>query len=135
MRRGRAALGRGGEHARNEVVERRGNQGHELRKARSFGGDQARQGGDGGRADVWRAPGDQLEERCSQRVDIGSRIDRALAAGLLGRHVGGGADDGAGAREPHVFFEGNAEVDQLGERPLGVGGMSHEKILDGLMSR
>ena len=116
---GGAATGIGGQHRADQVIERMRHQGHEVRKARRFGRHQASQGGDCGRPDVGRAAGDQLEKRGAQRVDVGSSIEHALGFGLLGRHVGGRSDHHAGAREPHVVFERDTEVDQLGDRLLG----------------
>ena len=57
--------------------------------------------------------GEQLVGDDAERVDVGDRR-RLLAAGLLGRQVGGGADDRADLREPRLLGgPGDPEVGEL----------------------
>ena len=101
--RGRVA-GLLGEHARDELVERRGDVGRELaqRAARSsrriFASDRHQ------RASPPNAgsPGEALEEHAAEREHVGARVDVRRAARLLGRHVAGRAEHRAGARQPRA---------------------------------
>ncbi len=73
-----------------------------------------------------RLPGEHEEEDATERVDIGARVERTLAAALLGRHIGGRADDVPGAGDPGLAVHelADAEVEQLGAlaaRHRGVG--------------
>jgi hypothetical protein len=66
-----------------------------------------------------RPAGEALVEDRSQRIDVAGRPDGAgVAAGLLGGHVTGRAQDGAAARLPSLGVEalGEAEVGDLGDR-------------------
>ena len=80
---------------------------------RQHGADAAR--GRGGRAGADRVDARQrLVEHEREAVEVAALVD-ALAGGLLGRHVGEGADDVAGPRERLVAGQvGDAEVGQLG---------------------
>ncbi len=62
-----------------------------------------------------RSTGDELEERRPERVDVDPSVEHALRLGLLGRHVGRGADDDAGACQTHVILERDTEINELGE--------------------
>ena len=64
--------------------------------------------GGGGSAE-WQLAGGHLVQDCTEGKQVGTGVELA-AAGLLGRHVGGGAD--RGARTGQVFFDG------LGSRGL-----------------
>ena len=120
-RRRGALVGVRREHGVDELVEAEGDVEEQLREPRRRRGDEARQGGNGVGPDVRRAPGDQLEERGPQRVDVAARVGRGVAAGLLGRHVRGRAHHRAGAGQAHVARRGHPEVDQLGVGDVGVG--------------
>ena len=48
-----------------------------------------------------RWPVEHFVENHAEGPDVGTLIDR-LTAGLLGRHVGGGAEDDAGLRHAHA---------------------------------
>ena len=87
-----------------------GNTSAQARRGRRH---EARQDRDRRRPDVRRAPGDHLEERRAEGVEVGARVDLAVAARLLGRHVRGRPDDRPGARELRVLRGGDAEVDEL----------------------
>ena len=82
-------------------------------------------------------PGDHLEQRRAERVEVRARVDLAVAARLLGRHVRGRADDGARARELRVLGGGDAEVDELHLEAgrHAVGALPTRMTFDGLTSR
>ena len=65
------------------------------------------------RTDVRWAPGDELEQRCAERVDVATRVDRRVAARLLGRHVRGRTHHVTRAGDTDVALGGDAEIDQL----------------------
>ncbi len=56
---------------------------------------------------------DQLEDGRTEGVDVAARVDRRVAASLLGRHVGRRADDVAASSHPDVVRRGDSEVHQL----------------------
>ena len=70
---------------------------------------------------VRRGPGQGLVEHDAERPDVGAVIEVLLAARLLGRHVEGRSEHGAGAREAAALGDGelvgldlgDAEVQQL----------------------
>ena len=69
-----------------------------------------------------RAPGQELVEDASQRIDVGARADLLdLPLGLLGRHVAGRAQDRARLGLPGVVFEPlhQPEVADLGLAACG----------------
>ncbi|MFT3772659.1 MAG: hypothetical protein QM820_45285 [Minicystis sp.] len=81
----RAALGDLREAREDEVVQRRGH-GRDLARAARLEQQVPVLDG-GGRARERRLPREHLEEDHPERVEIGPRVERALAAELLGRHV------------------------------------------------
>ncbi len=60
----------------------------------------------------WRFAGHHLVEHAAERVDVGAAVEVGLAAGLLGTHVGRGADGepGLGERAGILGGPGDAEV-------------------------
>ncbi len=69
--------------------------------------------------DEGRSPGQHLVEHHTQRVEVGARCD-VPSHRLLGRHVGGGADDGALLGEPRAIQrERQTEIAQHRRTVLG----------------
>ena len=74
---------------------------------------------------------EQLVEHHAHRPDVRAGIDFSGAAGLLRRHVVGGAERGAGAgRDTGVghLELGDAEVENL-DQIAAVAGVGHEQVL------
>ncbi len=112
--RGGRAIGRGRrQEAGHDRVEPGRRVAEHLREPRRVRRHEAREDRDGRRPDVRRPSGDHLEQRRAEGVEVGSRVDLAVAARLLGRHVRGRADDRPGARQLRVLGRGDAEVDEL----------------------
>jgi len=84
------------EHARDEIVEGRGEIGAHLAEPPRLLEQDLREHGHHAFADEGGSPAQALEEHAAEREDIDARVDRPLAARLLGGHVGGSADEGAG---------------------------------------
>src|SRR5262249_23472340 len=61
---------------------------------------------DGGAAREGGPAGETLVEDGAQAVDVGGGAKPLPRPRLLGGHVGGGADDGAGLRQPAVALDG-----------------------------
>jgi hypothetical protein len=110
---GRARAALLGQHAREQRFERLGNVGIELARRRRIFGEDAREH----RAPVFggkrRAPGQALEQHTAEREDIGARIDVALAARLLRRHVAGRAEQAAGDGDGVEPVARHAKVEHL----------------------
>ena len=115
-RRPRPALAVGQQHLVDELVEPVGDAVDQIRQARRRGRHQARERRDRGGPHVRRAAGDELEQRGAERVDVAARVARLIALGLLGRHVRGRPDDGAGLGEADVVRRSHTEVDELGDQ-------------------
>ncbi len=63
-------------------------------------------------------PGEHLEEHAAEGVDVGACV-HGLAAGLLGRHVGGGAEHDAGLGQGRLALHlGDSEVEDFHELEL-----------------
>ena len=125
---GRAAIGAGLQAGVDRVAELARQVGTEPAQRAQAAADRARRRRRGGAAvRVLAAPA--LVQRQRQRVDVGLRAGGA-ALGLLGRHVGEGADDVAGRGQRGAVGEaGDAEVHQLGAR-LALVGDEHVLRLD-----
>ena len=85
---------------------------------RDRGVDPGHQGGDGGVGGEGHLAGDGLDEHQGERVDVAAPVD-GLAAGLLGRGVAGGADEGAGRLGPRGLGQGAGEP-EVGDPEAGV---------------
>ena len=109
-----------GRLARHPALERLG---HRRRRGRPVLADVGRRRGgdrvgdrDGCLPVARAAPGERLVTDGGERVDV-DRGTGLAPLELLGRHVGGGAEDGAAARDAgRVGRRGDAEVDELRDR-------------------
>ena len=115
----------------------RGDRRADVRQARRRRRHEAREDRDGRRSDVRRAPGDHLEERRAERVEVRARVDALVAARLLGRHVRGRADDGAGARQLGVPRRRRRRSRRAWRSPARAlfGPLPTRMMFDGLTSR
>ncbi len=116
---GGAARGAGLQGGVDRVAELAGQVGTEAAQRARSAADRARRRG-GRRAAIRVLAAPALVQGQSERVDVGLGAG-GLALGLLGGHVGEGADDVAGRGQGGAVGEaGDAEVHQLGaEFPLG----------------
>ena len=119
LRGGVAILAAGFRGALADPGEGLGHVGRGLAKAGDLAVDEVVDDGDLGDALPHAAAGDGLPEHHPDGEDVGAPVD-PVALGLLGRHVGHLALDGAGARlAAGVDRLGDAEVDDLDQAVVG----------------
>lgn len=72
--------------------------------------------------------GEQLVEEAAERVEVTGRAQRGISAGLLGRHVGRGADDDAGHGQGVVGGLGKTRDAEVAQFRGIAGGLVEEDV-------
>jgi hypothetical protein len=102
------------QHLRDERVEVFRHVRHERADPRDLAEQELAEHGHGAVALERRGAGQIVEEHAAEREHVGARIDQAVVARLLGRHVAGGAEQRAGPGELGAALAlGDAEVEDL----------------------